>query len=75
MISEFDQLSEKLTQLAALTDSLRRENGELRQFAITVTMENGELSKRMLEAQHRIEALLATLPESSAVEQDQEEAA
>lgn len=63
MISEFHQLSEKITQLAALADSLRRENGELRQYAATVTAENEELSSRMMEAHRRVSALLEKIPE------------
>ncbi|ASU40008.1 DUF904 domain-containing protein [Herbaspirillum sp. meg3] len=62
MSSEFHQLSEKVAQLAALTQSLRRENAELRLNVSALTTEKVELSRRMEEAHQRIEALLEKLP-------------
>lgn len=62
MSSEFHQLSEKVAQLAALTQSLRRENAELRLNVSALTTEKVELSRRMEEAYQRIEALLEKLP-------------
>jgi len=62
MSSEFHQLSEKVAQLAALTQSLRRENADLRLNVSALTTENAELSRRMDEAHQRVEALLEKLP-------------
>ncbi|EJL93345.1 hypothetical protein PMI16_00670 [Herbaspirillum sp. CF444] len=62
MSSEFHQLSEKVAQLAALTQSLRRENADLRLNVSALTTENAELSQRMDEAHQRVEALLEKLP-------------
>ncbi|MFL9877892.1 DUF904 domain-containing protein [Herbaspirillum rhizosphaerae] len=62
MSSEFHQLSEKVAQLAALTQSLRRENADLRLNVTALTTEKVDLSRRMEEAHQRIEALLEKLP-------------
>jgi cell division protein ZapB len=71
MISEFHSLSEKITQLAELAQSLRRENAQLRLNVAEATAENADLSRRMQEAYKRITALLEKLP---LPEQDQEAA-
>ncbi|HZS80918.1 MAG TPA: DUF904 domain-containing protein [Herbaspirillum sp.] len=62
MSYELQQLSEKVTQLAALTQSLRRENADLRLDVTTLTTEKTELSRRMEEALQRAQTLLETLP-------------
>ena len=62
MSSEFHQLSEKVAQLAAMTQSLRRENADLRLNVAALTTENAELSQRMDEAHQRVTALLDKLP-------------
>ncbi|MCW5300717.1 DUF904 domain-containing protein [Herbaspirillum lusitanum] len=62
MSSEFHQLSEKVAQLAAMTQSLRRENADLRLNVAALTTENAELSQRMDEAHQRVAALLDKLP-------------
>lgn len=62
MSSEFDQLSEKVAQLAALTQSLRRENADLRLHVSALTTENAELTRRMGEAHQRVAAVLEKLP-------------
>ena len=62
MVSEFHQLSEKIAQLAELTQSLRRENAELRLSLASLTAENAELASRMDEASRRITALLDMIP-------------
>jgi len=62
MSSEFQQLSEKVAQLAALTQSLRRENAELRLNVTALTTEKAELSRRMEEAHQRVQTLLEKLP-------------
>lgn len=70
MNSEFLLLSEKITQLAELTQSLRRENAQLRLSVATLSADNADLAARMQEAHRRITQLLAKLP----VEQDEEAA-
>lgn len=62
MSSEFQQLSEKVAQLAALTQSLRRENAELRLNVSALTTEKVELARRMEEAHQRVAAMLEKLP-------------
>lgn len=69
MISEFHLLTEKISELAALTHSLRRENAELRKAAATLAAHNAELAQRMQEAHDRVAILLANMP---ALEQDRE---
>jgi cell division protein ZapB len=64
MISEFHQLSEKISQLAELAQSLRRENADLRLTMATLSSENADLSKRIEEAYHRVSALLDKNPAS-----------
>ncbi|MGS0742148.1 DUF904 domain-containing protein [Glaciimonas sp. GG7] len=62
MISEFHQLSEKIRQLAELTQSLRHENAALRLNAATLVSENADLMQRMTAAHVRVAALLEKLP-------------
>jgi cell division protein ZapB len=62
MISDFHQLYEKISQLAELAHSLRRENAELRLNAAALVAENAALSKRMQEAHLRVTALLDKIP-------------
>lgn len=69
MISDFQLLSEKIAQLAALTQSLRRENAELRLNAAALAAENADLAKRIQEAHQRVSALLESIPTP---EQDEE---
>ncbi|HEY6773847.1 MAG TPA: DUF904 domain-containing protein, partial [Oxalicibacterium sp.] len=40
MISDFQDLSEKISQLAAMTQALRSENAELRMRAVSLEAEN-----------------------------------
>ncbi|MBS0307903.1 MAG: DUF904 domain-containing protein [Proteobacteria bacterium] len=61
MISEFHQLSEKISELAALTQALRRENAALRVGSAALTAENTDLARRMDEAHQRVAALLAQM--------------
>ncbi len=63
MISEFNALSEKVSRLATLTQSLRQENADLRLHLINLSNDKEALSKRMDEAHRRITALLERLPE------------
>lgn len=62
MISEFQDLSDKITRLAELTQSLRHENAQLRQSNKLLSDENVAFMERLTEAQRRVEALLAQLP-------------
>ena len=62
MISEFNDLSDKIDRLAELTQSLRRENATLRQSNAILASENEAFMERLSEAQRRVEALLATIP-------------
>ncbi|UUZ47271.1 hypothetical protein LP420_28055 [Massilia sp. B-10] len=63
MISEFHDLSDKIDRLAQLTLSLRRENATLRQSNALLAAENVAFMERLSEAQRRVEALLAQIPE------------
>ena len=62
MISEFQELSEKIDRLAQLTQSLRAENYLLRQANTLLSAENLAFKERLVEAQRRVEALLDELP-------------
>ncbi len=72
MISDFYQLSDKISQLADLAQSLRRENAELRLSAVLLTAENAELSKRMEEAHKRVSLLLEKIPVPIVPEKNEE---
>jgi len=61
MISEFQELSEKIDRLAQLTQSLRGENYLLHQANALLSAENVDFKNRLLAAQQRVEALLARL--------------
>lgn len=71
MISDFQQLSAKVSELADLAQSLRRENAELRRTAAVLSAENAELARRMDEAHQRVSTLLASIPVAA---QDEESA-
>lgn len=71
MISDFQTLSDKISQLAELTRALRSENADLRIKSIALTAENADLARRMQEAHTRVAALLEKIP---AAEQDEETA-
>ena len=62
MISEFNDLSDKIDRLAELTQSLRRENASLRQSNALLAAENEAFMDRLSQAQRRVEALLETIP-------------
>jgi cell division protein ZapB len=61
MISEFQDLSDKIDQLAKLAQSLRSENYLLRQANALLSAENVDFKHRLIEAQRRVEALLVQL--------------
>lgn len=62
MISEFQDLSHKIDQLADLTAALRRENALLRQTNVELSAANADYRERLAEARQRIGALLAQMP-------------
>ena len=62
MISDFHQLSDKVSQLAELAQSLRRENADLRLTLAALSEENKDLAKRIEEAYRRVSALLDKIP-------------
>ncbi len=71
MISEFQELSDKIDRLAQLTQSLRSENYLLRQANALLSAENVDFKHRLLQAQQRVEAMLAQLEPADA-DQDAE---
>lgn len=72
MTSDFNQLSEKIDQLAEMAQSLRRENADLRLSASALAAQNAELLQRIEQAHQRVTTLLQKLPSA---ELDEEEAA
>ncbi len=63
MISEFQELSDKIGELAEMTHALRRENADLRQANAALSAENATYQQRIAEAHGRVEALLLKIPE------------
>ena len=57
-----EKLAEKISQLASLTQALRRENADLRLKNAELTLENQQLSERMEGARQRVSSLIQTLP-------------
>ncbi|MET0267422.1 MAG: hypothetical protein ABW202_17630 [Duganella sp.] len=62
MISDFQELSDKIDQLAEMTNALRRENAQLRQANAALVVENIAYQRRLGEAATRVEALLVHVP-------------
>jgi hypothetical protein len=62
MISEFQDLSDKIDRLAQLAQALRSENYLLQQANALLSAENLAFKERLLEAQRRVEILLDQLP-------------
>jgi cell division protein ZapB len=75
MIADFQELSDKIEQLAELTQSLRRENAQLRKANAALVAENLGCQKRLAEAHARVSALLEHIPalETATPEQQQED--
>ena len=67
MISDFSLLAQKISELAELTQFLRRENTTLRAESITLIEQNAELGLRMRQAHERVSALLSRIPDPGAV--------
>jgi cell division protein ZapB len=70
MISEFQDLSDKIDRLAQLAQSLRSENYLLRQANALLSAENIDFKHRLLAAQQRVEAMLAQLDPPAPAAQD-----
>lgn len=62
MISEFQQLSQKIEQLALLVQDLRSENAQLRLEVVSLRSDNQDANQRIELAYQRVAALLAQLP-------------
>ena len=62
MISEFDLLSDKISRLAQVAQSLRQQNAELRQQIEALSADKASLAARMSEAHTRVAAVLEQLP-------------
>jgi len=69
MISEFQELSDKIDQLADMTMALRRENAELRRENAELIRRNVALGAetqayqlRLVETSRRVSALLEKIP-------------
>jgi len=62
MISEFQDLSDKIARLAELVGSLRSENAQLRQTNLLLNEVNMALVERLVEVQHKVEAVIEQLP-------------
>jgi cell division protein ZapB len=75
MISDFQDLSDKIDRLAQLTQSLRAENYLLRQANTLLSTENLAFKERLIEAQRRVEALLDELPKPPDASGDADEPA
>lgn len=63
MISEFQDLSNKIDLLADMIHMLRRENAELRQTNAALNADHALHVQRMCEVQQRVEALLEKVPD------------
>ncbi|MGO4378276.1 hypothetical protein [Pseudoduganella sp. RAF53_2] len=70
MISDFQDLSDKIDQLAELTQALRRENAHLRQANAVLISENIDFNRRLREAHERVAALLEKIPGAPAPAQE-----
>jgi cell division protein ZapB len=62
MNSEFQQLAQKVDQLASLARTMRAENTELRLKIAELTSENAKLTERVRSAHDRVTAILEKLP-------------
>ena len=62
MIPEFQQLAKKVDQLAALTQTLRGENADLRLQVADLVAANAALKARIVEAHDRVSQVLEKLP-------------
>jgi phage shock protein A len=63
MISEFNQLAEKISRLTKLTQTLRQENAEFRLQIASLTETNAKLHAKIDTAADRVGDLLEKFPE------------
>ena len=63
MITELDTLEAKIRLVAERCDTLRSDNGELRQQLITAQQEIKQLNARLESASARLQTLLDKIPE------------
>ncbi|WP_426173857.1 hypothetical protein [Massilia sp. TWR1-2-2] len=76
MISEFQELSDKIDRLAEMTAALRRENAGLRHANVVLAAEKAGYLGLLAEAQQRVSALLDKFPaEAGATTAPDDEAA
>ena len=75
MIPDFQELSDKIDQLAEMTHALRRENAQSRQANAALVVENMGYQRKLSEATGRVEALLEKIPalDGDAEEEEQPE--
>jgi chromosome segregation ATPase len=73
MISEFQDLSDKIGRLADLLAAQRRENAALRASNQQLSAENLAYAERLAEVQQRVEAVIDQLPAPEAEEDDHAE--
>jgi len=71
MISEFQDLSDKIERLAELVGTLRSENAQLQQTNVLLNEVNTALLERLVEAQRRLEAVIEQLPAPEEEEADE----
>ncbi|TWI64450.1 hypothetical protein IP91_03220 [Pseudoduganella lurida] len=74
MISDFQDLADKIEQLAELTLSLRRENAQLRRANAALVAENLGFQGRLSEAHQRVSALLEHIPPLETPKPEEEDA-
>ena len=74
MISDFQELSDKIDQLAEMSLALRRENAQLRQANAALVADNMACQQRLAEARARVSALLDKIPAAEGAAPVQEDA-
>jgi cell division protein ZapB len=75
MISEFQELSDKIDRLAELTASLRRENASLRQSNALLAADKLAYIGLLDVAQRRVAALLDNIPAEAGAPTDPDDEA
>jgi len=63
MEAELTALDDKISQLAQLTQKLRKDNSQLRQNLALMQSENKRLAEKVNTAKGRLETLLAQIPD------------
>ncbi len=73
MISEFQQLAQKVSQLVAVAAATRAENDSMRRELVELSAGNAALSARIREANERVTAVLAKLPADLVLAEEESE--